>query len=181
MLVLDPSARRKRTVPWWRSAGPLAVGLLVVAASLAACGGSPSKGPAQASSAALRYASCMRSNGVTNYPDPGNNGRPQSLKHINSDSPTFQTAYKACQKYAPNGEGGPPAPSAAELHTALAFSQCMRAHGFPQFPDPLTAVPDQPNLTLGQGLYFPLNSTTDFQSPSPAFAKAAKACGFQLP
>ena len=72
-------------------------------------------------------------------------------------------------------------PSAAQLRFALAFAQCMRIHGFPQFPDPLTTTPDQPNLTLGPGIYFPINSTTDFQSPSPVFRQAAKACGERLP
>jgi hypothetical protein len=123
----------------------------------------------------------MRSHGVTNYPDPSRNGRPQSLNQIDVNSPAFLTAYKACRKYAPNGEGGPPVPSAAQLRFALAFAQCMRMHRFPQFPDPLTTTPDQPNLTLGPGIYFPINSTTDFQSPSQAFRQSAKACGLQLP
>ena len=104
---------------------------------------------------ALKFAQCMRANGVTGYPDPTSNGRPQSLNQIDSNSPTSQTAYKVCQKYAPNGESGPPVPSAAQLRRALVFAQCMRAHGFPQFPDPLTTAPDQPNLTLGQGDLFP--------------------------
>ena len=55
----------------------------------------------------------------------------------------------------------------------------MRKHGFPQFPDPLTTVPDQPTFTLGRGMYFPVNST--YQAMSPAFMHAAKACGVQLP
>jgi hypothetical protein len=123
----------------------------------------------------------MRSHSVTNYPDPSRNGRPQSLNQIDVNSPTFLTAYKACRKYAPNGAGGPPVPSAAQLRFALAFAQCMRMHRFPQFPDPLTTTPAQPNLTLGPGIYFPINSTTDFQSPSQAFRQSAKACGVQLP
>jgi len=54
----------------------------------------------------------------------------------------------------------------------------MRKHGFPQFPDPLTTY--GPGLTLGKGEYFPLDSTTDFQTPSPAFRQAATTCGVQL-
>jgi len=187
----------KRTVLWWRAAGPLAVVLVVVVVSLAACGGSPpnrvaSRGsttttspssPGQAPVAgALRFANCMRSNGVANYPDPSNSGRPQSLNQVNPNSPTFLGAYTACRKYAPIGErGGPPPPSAAQLRFALAFAQCMRTHGFPQFPDPLATAPDQPNFTLGRGMYFPINSTTDWQTPPAAFRRAAKACGVQLP
>lgn len=159
-------------------------------------GGSPSNGVANlgsttttslssaaqnAAADAVRYANCMRSNGVTHFPDPSSNGRPQSLNQIDPNSATFQTAYKACRKYAANGQGGPPSPSPAQLRLALAFAQCMRKHRFPQFPDPLTTTPEGPNLSLGTGEYFPLNSTTDFQSPSPAFRQAAKTCGVQLP
>ena len=159
-------------------------------------GGSPSNGVANlgsttttslssaaqnAAAEAVRYANCMRSNGVTHFPDPSSNGRPQALNQIDPNSATFQTAYKACRKYAANGQGGPPSPSPAQLRLALAFAQCMRTHTFPQFPDPLTTTPEGPNLSLGTGEYFPLNSTTDFQSPSPAFRQAAKACGVQLP
>jgi len=187
----------KRTVLWWRAAGPLVVVLVAVAASLAACGGSSPNGiasrvatttasPSSLAQAplagALRFANCLRSNGVANYPDPSSNGRPQSLNQVNANSPTFLRAYGACRKYAPIGErGGPPPPSAAQLRFALAFAQCMRTHGFPQFPDPLATAPDQPNFTLGRGMYFPINSTTDWQTPPAAFRRAAKACGVQLP
>ena len=121
----------------------------------------------------------MRSNGVTNYPDPSSSGRPQSLNQIDPNSPTFQTAYKACQKYASNGVGAPPEPSPAELRFALAFAQCVRKHGFPQFPDPLTTVSLQATFTLGRGMYFLINGT--YHVMSPAFMHAAKACGVQLP
>ncbi|HTW10164.1 MAG TPA: hypothetical protein VME46_21860, partial [Acidimicrobiales bacterium] len=173
----------------------LVAALVVVAVSLAACGGSPSKGVASVGSTtttspgsaaqvpvagAVRFASCMRSHGVTNYPDPSGSGRPQSLKQINPSSPTFLRAYEACQKYAPLGEGGgPPPPSAAQLRFALAFAHCVRAHGFAQFPDPLTSYPDQAEFTLGQGMYFLINGT--YQVQSPAFVHAAKTCGVQLP
>ena len=168
----------------------------LLAAGCGGGGGSPSNGVANlgsttttslssaaqnAAAEAVRYATCMRSNGVTNFPDPSSNGRPQSLNQIDPNSATFQTAYTACRKYAANGQGGPPSPSTAQLRLALAFAQCMRKHRFPQFPDPLTTTPEGPNLALGTGEYFPFNSTTDFQSPSPAFRQAAKACGVQLP
>lgn len=56
----------------------------------------------------------------------------------------------------------------------------MRRHGYPQFPDPLATVPNQRSLTLGQGMYFPINSTIDFQTPPPAFVHAIRACGVQF-
>jgi hypothetical protein len=121
----------------------------------------------------------MRANGITNWPDPSSNGRPQPLKQIDASSPAFQRAYAACREDAPSGQSGPPAPTAAQLRLALAFAQCMRKHGFPQFPDPLTSY--GPGLMLGEGEYFPLDGTTNFQTPSPAFRHAAKTCGVQLP
>jgi hypothetical protein len=188
MLRRHPPEARKRTVLGSRAAGPLVV-VVVVAVLLAACGGSPSNGVASGSTTtttspgspvqtavadALRYASCMRSNGVTRYPDPGSSARPLSSNNVDPSSPTFQRAYMACRKYAPNGEVGPPEPTPAQLRRALAFAQCVRKHGFPQFPDPLTTVPVQPNFTLGGGMYFPVNST--YHVISPAFMHAAKAC-----
>jgi hypothetical protein len=121
----------------------------------------------------------MRANGVTNWPDPNSSGRTQSLNQIDPNSPAFARAYTACRKDAPSGQIGPPAPTAAQLRFAIGFAQCMRKHGLPQFPDPLTTY--GPGLTLGPGEYFPFNSTTDFQTPSPALRQAAKTCGVQLP
>jgi len=168
----------------------------VIAVSLTACGGSPSNGVAglgsttttSASSAAqtplaaaLKYANCMRSNGVTNYPDPSISGRPRSLNQIDPNSPAFLRAYTACRKDAPKGGIGPPAPTVAQLRFALAFAQCMHKHGFPQFPEPLATAPDpdQTEFTLGQGMYFPTHGSIGVGSP--AFTQAAKACGVQLP
>jgi hypothetical protein len=79
----------------------------------------------------------------------------------------------------PPGIHAPPEPSAAELRAALAFTRCMRAYGFSQFPDPLTTVADVASLTVGPGEYFPLNSPGEVQSP--AFRQTGKACGVHLP
>jgi hypothetical protein len=154
---------------------------LAVCATLAACG-SASK-PSSSGSAgtqAVKYADCMRADGVPNFPDPGSNGT-HALP--NPASPAFQAAQKACAKLQPAGLHlhGPPAPSGAELRAARTFARCMRAHGLSQFPDPLTTAPTLaggPEFTLGQGEYFPAPSPTEFQSP--AFKRAAKACGVHL-
>jgi hypothetical protein len=119
----------------------------------------------------------MRSNGVVNYPDPTSSGHSQSLNQIDQTSPTFTTAYAACRRDLTSVAVGPPAPTAAQLHFALTFAACVRRHGFPQFPAPLTTY--GPGFTLGQGMYFPDNGT--YQVQSPAFIRAAKTCGVQLP
>jgi hypothetical protein len=175
-------------------AAALAARLVSLAVLAAGCGGSPKSGvagvgstpqPSSSSAAqtpvadAVRFAECMRSNGVTKYPDPASSGRPQSLDQVDPGSPAFLTAYRSCRKYASNGVGVPPEPSPAELRFSLTFSRCVRKHGFPQFPDPLATVSLQPTFTLGRGMYFPVNGT--YQVQSPAFLHAAKACGVQLP
>jgi hypothetical protein len=50
---------------------------------------------------ALRFTECMRSHGVPNMPDPGSGGGGISLggSGVNMNSPQFQTAQRACQKY----------------------------------------------------------------------------------
>lgn len=125
----------------------------------------------------LTFAQCMRSNGVPGFRNPSSNNGPLSTNQIHPNSPAFKTALRACQKYAPGGHAGPPAPTAAQLHAAIAFAQCIRTHGFPQFPDPLTTY--GPGLTLARGEYFPPVNTSELQSP--AFRQAAKTCGVQLP
>ena len=153
----------------------LLAALAACAIALAACGSSSKpRSSGSADPQALKYADCMRAHRVPNFPDPGSGG---ALP--NPALPAFRAAEKACAKLQPIGMhlGGPAAPSAAELRAALAFARCMRAHGFRQFPDPLTRY--GPGFTLGRGEYFPDLSTTELQSPE--FTQAAKACGVQLP
>jgi hypothetical protein len=68
------------------------------------------------------------------------------------------------------GGGSAPAPAALTAYQReLAFSQCMRAHGEPGFPDPQPdgAILISPQDHLAQG--------------SPQFAAASKACQHLLP
>jgi hypothetical protein len=65
-------------------------------------------GPTQAqvqqlSAQALKFAQCMRSHGVTTFPDPDSTGRipdPATFR-IDQGSPQFQAANQACRKYRP--------------------------------------------------------------------------------
>jgi hypothetical protein len=141
----------------------LLAALAVCAMALAACGSSAK--PSSTGSAdmqAVKYADCMRANGMPNFPDPGSGG---ALP--NPALPAFRAAKKARAKLQPVGLhlGGPPAPTAAELRNALVFAQCMRKHGFSDFPDPLTTY--GPGFTLGRGEYFPaIGNGTEVQIPS---------------
>jgi hypothetical protein len=68
----------------------------------------------------LRYARCMRSHGVPNLPDPGNDGRipDPEVVGIDQGSPKFETANQACATYRP-----PYMPSNA------AYNAYARTHG----------------------------------------------------
>jgi hypothetical protein len=83
----------------------------------------------------------MRSNGITNFPDPTSTGGIDisSSSGIDPQSPQFQTARKACLKYFP-GPDLSKAQTAQQEAQALAFTKCMRDNGVPDFPDPQFAV-----------------------------------------
>jgi len=80
----------------------------------------------------------MRTNGITNMPEPNAQGGltltpGQSLPDVNS--PQFQAAAKKCAKYrSPSSSSS--TLSAAQLAEQLKFSQCMRTNGITDFPDP---------------------------------------------
>ena len=127
----------------------------------------------------------MRSNGITNFPDPGSGGGFQisAGSGVNPKSPQFQAARKACQKYLPSGPGSGPPPSAQALERMVKIAHCMRAHGVPDFPDPRSSRPSEPPGWAGvisdiDGVILVFPSTIDEQSPS--FERAAAACAFPL-
>ena len=93
----------------------------------------------------------MRSHGVSKYPDPSTNGR--QLQNIadaglNPQSPTYRAALKACKKYTPSAHLSP-SESAAEKARGLQFSQCMRLHGVPNYPDPSLGPNGEQVINLG--------------------------------
>jgi len=89
----------------------------------------------------LRFADCMRSHGVPNFPDPTTSSRgfKEALSPDNAQSPAFRSAETSCQHLLPS----PPSESATQTqpHTValLAFARCLRSHGFTSFPDPTSS------------------------------------------
>jgi hypothetical protein len=117
----------------------------------------------------LQLAQCMRSHGVPTFPDPSPGGgqlNAISAAGINTQSPTYLAALQACKKYTPAGNVTP-AQSAAENAKGLEFSQCMRSHGVPNFPDPITGP------TGGQAINM---SGTGIDQNSPTYQAANSAC-----
>jgi hypothetical protein len=157
------------------------------ATSGGASSGSPSS-QAQLQQESLKYARCMRANGVPKFPDPSaGGGFPFHLGGgVDPSSPVFKAARAKCQKFMPIGGGLAPGttthPSAGWLAHMVKVSQCMRRRGITDFPDPRTSIPSDA-FAGGNGmisnidgviLVFP--STIDTQSPE--FIRAARACGF---
>jgi hypothetical protein len=152
---------------------------LVLALQLAACGsggsGNQEASDITGSSAyaqALKFSQCMRSHGVSNFPDPQHNGglllQAGPGTGIDPRSPAFESAQKTCQHLLP--KGGHPGPvSASQRAAALKFSQCMRSHGVPSFPDP--------TFSANGGVRLALKAGNGLDPRSPAFQAAQKACG----
>ncbi|HEX4402271.1 MAG TPA: hypothetical protein VHZ98_13185 [Galbitalea sp.] len=130
---------------------------------------------ATAATGLLAYSQCMRSHGLADFPDPNSQGVIEGKSSssaggtpsdLNPNSPTYQAAQKACQRYASGGTSS--ADQAKQLTQALKFTACMRSHGVTQFPDP-TVVDGQIEFNAAAGL-----------GRTPQFATANRACQYLL-
>ena len=151
---------------------------MLSAGLLGACGGGAHvSSTSKVMSSALAYASCMRSHGVPDFPDPNGqgefqlrpvkveNGRTTSVEDLIPSSPAFQRAEQACGRF---GSGGKPVTAAQEAQAfrqELAAAVCMRANGVPGYPDP--------KLVDGS---IDLEFNGKFNPDSPAFQRAAGRC-----
>jgi hypothetical protein len=159
-----------RPRPGRARASGLAAALAGVALLAAACGGSPSAGPAAHPTAyqrELAYAQCMRAHGLPSFPDPQSNGAFNSTRANGSDftGPRFLAANKACAHL----EG--PAVTAQrfqqDVRGALRFGACMRAHGITNFQVHVSQGSDM----ISMGIEGPGG-----EMGSPQFQSAHRAC-----
>jgi hypothetical protein len=150
---------------------PVALAVSMCALLIAACGSSKPRSAAKSKAyvTGVKYSECMRSHGVSNFPDPsplgGLNGGPPSTTEM--QSPAFISASNTCAKLEPHG-GPQPGSGFTEqqLQQMLAKARCIRQHGFPNFPDP-----DASGNNIGRGT-IPDNWTPD----TPEAIIARKAC-----
>jgi hypothetical protein len=160
----------------------LALGVAACGSTNAASGTvtSAASPTASAASSGLQVSKCMRAHGISNFPDPEKNGAIDiGGTGLNPQSPAFQAAQRACQKYQPGG-GQPEEMSAAERRKAVAFAECMRTHGQPDFPDPVLSAPSGSTLVLSlAGMQF--EAGPGLNPRSPGFEQAAARCGLHLP
>jgi hypothetical protein len=164
-------ARPKRTL------APPLVALAIFLPALAACGesddssgGSDAAPPAAVAGGGaaggdsdqyVKFAQCMRQNGVPQWPDPidGTKFRMPSRGAVDPNSPQFKAATQKCQSVAPPGWDGSRQDPVNE-DRALKYAQCMRKNGVSQYPDPQGEAPD----------------TGAFNPDSPQFKAAAQKC-----
>jgi hypothetical protein len=160
--------------------------LLVAVSGAVLIGGCGSAGHSATISAhysrSLRFSTCMRSHGVTNFPDPGTSGgiNLAAGSGINPFSPGFKAAQAACRSLFPGPGGGNQHPSAEQIAAARQTSECMRHHGVTGFPDPTLKPPSSPAgygiLEDRGGVITAVPNSID--PASPVFVTAAKACHF---
>jgi hypothetical protein len=125
-------------------AGVLAAAM---AGTLAGCGSggagaqspSPTGTPNTQQVAALyrRLAQCIRQHGVPNLPDPVQNPTTGEWELPPGTAEPGRAAMEACRSLAeqiPGGNGK--ARPVADMARLRKFSQCMRDHGLPDWPDP---------------------------------------------
>ena len=155
--------RRRRLACWLAPA--LAAGLL------AGCGSSSSgSGVAHIKSATttnasasspgksnlLAFAQCMRSHGISNFPDPDRSGQ-LDLSGVDPSAPAFQTAANNCKSF--GGVTPKPITQTPQMQASqLKMARCMRSHGVPNYPDG--------PITLSSGI----------NESSPAFQRAFQTC-----
>jgi hypothetical protein len=152
------------------------------AMALTACGSSATHtSGSNRGVAGIKFADCMRSHGVPNFPDPSAGGGIQinSSSGINPQSPSFQSAQQACSKLMPGGGPGRGSAPASRKLAMVKLAECMRQHGLSTFPDP-TATPPSPGAGLGLAFGSPGSfiAVPRAMMQSPAFNQAAAACNF---
>jgi hypothetical protein len=87
---------------------------------------------------ALAFSHCMRSHGVPNFPDPNSQGSFPTLSQqaLGVSKQTSLVAQHACEHLLSHGSGGTPQQGQEKVAFGLKLAQCLRKHGFPNFPDP---------------------------------------------
>jgi hypothetical protein len=185
---------------------------IAAATVIAACGSGSSRPPGSSSSAGHstaaqiqdqltheldRFASCMRSHGVSNFPDPASPTADKEfllnqVPGIDPHSPAFESAQPACKHLLPGGGTVSRSATAQVMAQLRQTSRCLRAHGLTGFPDPTATAPSNqaaygdviafgaPHAPPGAppAAYLPVPNSIN--PNSPAAQHAASACHFRL-
>jgi hypothetical protein len=152
--------------------------ILAALALMTACGGGSSPSGASGSTKyqqALSYSQCMRSHGVPNFPDPNAAGNiiqsAQPGQNADANSSTEQAADTTCRHFLPGGGSSNSNTPPQTVNQLLKIARCMRAHGLPNYPDPIVS---NGNITLGL-------SGAGIDVSSPQFQATARQCASVIP
>jgi len=124
-----------------------------------------------------RFAQCMRSHGEPNFyfASRQSSTNPSAtvldimgyqVVGVDPQTAPFPSAMKSCKHLLPSGGGQPV--SQKELNSLVKSAACMRAHGFPDYPDPKRGA---------NGGVEELPPPSSIDTSSPQFQAAEKACG----
>jgi hypothetical protein len=143
------------------------IAMVCLAVLVAACGGSsrPSSTSANTRTSpaneAVAFSRCMRTHGVSDFPDPNRSGVwPKSQVQSTASEPQFQAATKACGRLLPDGGPGvlPSASVVRQIQTdMLTFARCMHSRGVQNWPDP--------TVDRGRAIFNPQAAGIDPNSP----------------
>jgi hypothetical protein len=130
-----------------------ALALIAMVALISGCGSTTPTGTGSSggnntaanAQKAVKFAKCMRSNGVSEFPDPGASGKLTidgiaNGSSLDPSTPAFKQAISACKNLEPAGFMGGKR-SAQQMDAALKFAQCIRENGVKDFPDPVNGQP----------------------------------------
>jgi hypothetical protein len=121
----------------------------------------------------LAWTACLRQHGASE-PDPGFDGSGNPQLAIRADS-LPDAAKQACQPLLQNvstgTKGGAQRPTADQMAHLIQYSQCMRQHGFPNFPDP-----DPQTGDLGSS-----SAAVHADEKDPGYLPAQQACRHLMP
>jgi hypothetical protein len=133
----------KRIPHYWlmfsRAAGAAALAVIVTVLA-AACGGgsssaagsgSPTASASSAFEQAMAFVRCVRAHGVPDFPDPNSDG---SFTNPHNDIPP--SAARACGHLGAGLKQSATARQQQDYNKELEVARCVRAHGYPTFPDP---------------------------------------------
>lgn len=187
--------QHRRRFPRVSRAVPTVFVLSLIGSLFAACGGasgpgvasagshvgttSPSSAPAGNSGgpisptmakAQLAYSVCMQKHGMPSFPDPNAGGGYRGKPPWSTTSSVYVHAAKDCSYLAKSAGMVPWTDAQWTAYDAqlLKISECMRAHGITNFPDPYGGHKG------GWPFTFPPSSSSPFSAPG--YSAAAKAC-----
>lgn len=145
----------------------------------------------------VRFADCMRSHGVSGFPDPTTPAAAKEfilsqIPGLDTQSPAFQSAHAACVRLLPNNGPNPQRATEQVMAQLLQTSRCMRVHGVAEFPDPTTSPPSNqaayfdvagfggPNSPPGAPPVAYLAIPNSINPNSPVTKRAATVCHWRL-